>query len=105
MHVIHESHVDPHEEGAYIEGGTSRFPGKAGNPQLVWAERAEMPFAEVDRYCSRGALRKARGSLARRMPCRPRSPMSPMSNTTGHMTGILTLGGLRTSRITCILAP
>ena len=92
MHVGHESYIAPHEEDVYIEGGASRFPGNVGNPQLVGPERAKCL-----RRSRPGTALAARGDLARRVPCRPRSPMSPTDGTTGYVTGTVTLGGLRTT--------
>ena len=74
VHVGHESDVHPPGEGAYIGGGTSRLRGNVGDPQPTRGKRLEVAPDQVGRALL--SRRVVRGDLARRMPCRPRSPMS-----------------------------
>ena len=64
VHVGHESHVDPPGERTHVGGGTSRLRGggNGGDSQLIWPERAAIPFDKVGRApLSRRAARGARG--------------------------------------------
>ena len=87
VYVGHESHIDPPGKGTNI--------GDVGDPQLVRPERVEMPFDEVGRaLLSRRAARGARGpgtaDAVQAQVCHESLDGAP-----GHVTGTVTLGGLR----------
>ena len=95
VHVGDEGDVDLPGERTHVGGGTSRLRGNVGDPQLVRPERAEMPFDEVGwALLSRRAARGSRGPGASDA-AQTQVAHEPFDGAPGHVTGTVTLGGLR----------